>query len=262
MKLKLYIADVDAEHVERMRQCAERNGHFEIVGTSGNGREALRQIQECQPQLLVTDVQLPGLDGIMLLKDLQIMKQPPVSIVCTRFYSDECVSRACRYGASYFMYKPLDYNRIAEILLECWASRQRARAAVPGAERDVSSDIGRINLVRDIIRELGIPARLSGCQYLIESILMLDDNMALLRNLSKGLYAEIAERMDATPGGVERSVRSAIATAYARGTLNKSFAHCPTNKEFIEYLHRRVCDAATGRSAPPEDCYHSPSCGG
>ena len=253
MKLKLYIADVDAEHIEKMRQCATRSGRFEIVGTSGDGSRALKQIQSLKPHLLVTDVPLPGLDGIMLLKELQALKCQPVSIVCTRFYSDECVARACRYGARYFMYKPVDYNRIAEIMQECWADSQRSHQAITGRPQSALPNAEKINLAREIIRNLGIPAKLSGCQYLVESILRLDDNMALLRNLSKGLYAEIAKELDATPGGVERSMRSAISAAYARGNMSKYFERCPTNKEFIEFLHQQVNDTARARGTKAED---------
>ena len=106
--IKLYIADVDAGHVDMISQCVERSGKIRIVGRATDGNRALHDIGMYRPDVLVTDIQLPGLDGLTLLKDLQRVPYRPVSIVCTRFYSDLIVNKACRYGACHFMYKPID----------------------------------------------------------------------------------------------------------------------------------------------------------
>jgi len=46
--------------------------------------------------------------------------------------------------------------------------------------------------------------------------------------------------MDTTVSRIERSMRSAIAIAYDRGTLSQCFDHRPSNREFIEYLMNAV----------------------
>ena len=41
---------------------------FEVVGTADNGRSALEQIEKLQPDVLITDVKMPVMDGITLVK--------------------------------------------------------------------------------------------------------------------------------------------------------------------------------------------------
>ena len=84
-KIKLFIADANPEHIERVRHALAQSETLRIAGTSCDGRSALRQIVRLNPDALLTDIQLPGLDGISLLKELRYMKRPPVCIVCTRF---------------------------------------------------------------------------------------------------------------------------------------------------------------------------------
>jgi hypothetical protein len=79
-------------------------------------------------------------------------------------------------------------------------------------------------------------ARLDGAVYFIEAVACCRRDEMLLRNMSRGLYARLAERMNTTVSRIERSMRSAIAIAYSQGTLKRHFTHRPTNREFIEYL--------------------------
>lgn len=253
--IRLFIADVDSNHINRVRQAVQRHRQLEVVGSAGDGNEALEQIVSCRPDVLLTGIQLPGLDGIMLLKDLQSMAHPPISIICTKFYSEMCIARARSFGAAYFMYKPIDYGRIIEIILELYNNAQRAASGPGRPSLESHHADSRANAARSVIRQLGIPAKLSGSQYLIEAILRVNDNAALMRNLSKGLYAEIASRMDTTPSGVERSLRNAIATGYIRGELQKRFQSRPSNKEFLQYLLQCVDESL----APADDIFQEKS---
>ena len=82
-----------------------------------------------------------------------------------------------------------------------------------------------------------------GAAYCLEAAVYCHDDAMLLRNLSKGLYAQLAQRMGTTVSRIERSMRSAIGIAYDRGTLNRHFSHRPTNREFLEYLMNAVDQA-------------------
>ena len=55
---------------------------IEIVGTAGNGLEALDLIQKLEPDLVFLDVQMPGLDGFGVLKKLVERKTKVPHVVC------------------------------------------------------------------------------------------------------------------------------------------------------------------------------------
>ena len=198
--------------------------------------DALEILNRLKIDVLLTDIQLPGLDGIALLKETRRLQRSPSVIICTRFYSGASMEWAFRYGACYFLCKPVDYERLPELIVDC------ARADGASREERVDRDDTRAEGValRALLNQLGISPRLSGGVYLVESVSSLRKNQLLLRNLSRGLYAEVADRLNTTVPRVERSLRSAIASGYDRGAMKDVFSSRPTNREFIEYLLKAV----------------------
>lgn len=237
MSIRLFIADTDLNHIRHIERSVARCCDMRVVGTGANGAQVLRQLSMSPADLLITEVQLPGLDGILLLKDLQQLRVRPAAIVCTHFYSPMCVSRACASGADYFLYKPLDYNRLPEIIREC--HRARIAGSTDGAPRREQGP-GRAEIVQGLLRELGMPAKLTGSWYLSEAVLAAIEDPSLIRNLSKGLYARLADRSHSTPARLERALRNAIAAACARGELAERFGHRPSNRELLVYLMEQV----------------------
>ena len=115
---------------------------------------------------------------------------------------------------------------------------RRGLEALGGAERL------RGATVHKLLKDWGMPVRLDGAAYFIEAAVHCHGDALLLKNLSKGLYTQLSQRMDTTVSRIERSMRSAIAIAYDRGTLGQCFDHRPSNREFIEYLMNAVDQSA------------------
>ncbi len=235
-RIRLFIVDVDPVHTINVCKSIASISNIEIIGTEEDGSKALKRISALHPDVLLTDIQLPGLDGIGLLKEIQLLRHPPITIVCTRFYSDISLEYAYKHGAAYFLYKPVEYHMLPEIISECYKSfrNDSRRNTFPNDAQQIRlNDISRI---RNLLIQMSISPKLIGSLYMTESVLRLKENFLLIRNLSKGLYAEIAAQMNTTPSRIERSLRNAIATAYEHGTLRQYFKHRPTNKEFIQYI--------------------------
>ena len=238
-RIRLYIADMDARFVAGVRGAMNRVSGMEVVGSADSGRRALDDILRLKPDVLLTDIPLPELDGIALLREVRRLRRPPAVIVCTRFYSDASLHCACKYGASFFLCKPVELDSLPRLIGEC--DRIAGESALPDAERrDAPSGDDPAPAVRALLSELGIPARLSGSVCLIEAIRLLKQSPLLIKNLSQGLYAQIALRLDATVPRVERAIRCAVGVAYQRGGLSGRFPAKPSNRAFIEYLLRSL----------------------
>lgn len=250
-KIRLMVIDVDQEYTMNVCRCIAGKPNIEIICTETNGSTALNSIHRMKPDVVLTDVQLPGLDGIHLLKETHIMSNPPVFIFNTHFYSDYIIENAQRNGAAYFLYKPVDFHFLPNIIFECYHSlhTSQKQKQTYTSEKNNMQAIESARIHR-ILLDMGMPPRLIGCMYLIESIMMIHENRILLSNLSKGLYAEIGIKMNTSPSCIERSLRNAISIAYNRGGLTRYFSHRPTNKEFIEYLIH----------ATEEGCHRSQIC--
>lgn len=230
---KLYLADLDAQFMRSVRKAVSRNRSIEVVGQSGDGRKALEDVRRFQPDVLLTDIQLPGMDGLALLRETRRLRRPPSVIICTRFYPASCMDWCFRYGASYFLCKPIDFDRLPELILDCAAER------VPQPEESSAED-DSAESIRALLSDMGISSRLNGSAYLVNSVLFARENGLLMKNLSHGLYRELASRMNTTVSRVERSLRNAIGVGYERGSLKDRFPGKPTNRQFIEYLLRET----------------------
>jgi DNA-binding NtrC family response regulator len=97
-----------------------------VVETAADGFKALPKLQDFAPDLLLTDLRMPGMDGLELMRrDREI--DPEISAVVTTASSDiETAVSAMRQGASDYLAKPLNLDELA-IVLDRALERRRLR---------------------------------------------------------------------------------------------------------------------------------------
>ena len=108
------LADANEEFRTLVRGIIDETEEFTVVGSVGDGAEALRLARQEAPDLLLMDVLLPGLDGFGVLKQLRELERPPKVILISAFCRDSVVSEAVELGASYFMFKPVEENALLD----------------------------------------------------------------------------------------------------------------------------------------------------
>ena len=236
-KIKLIVADTDAEFTKRFKNAMEGHGDIDLLGIFEDGALAYEKIQKLKPDAVVFDLVLPGLDGISLLREIARMKRPPMAICCSQFYSPVALEITRNCGASYFIYKPADFKCMYDTIKGCYISFAQMRSMRLNDQQESRPDGLEIH---NYLVSLGIPSRLIGCSYLAEAVRLALKDISLTQNLSKGLYLEIARTMNTTPVCIERCIRNAIGTAYQSGKLGDRMMTCPSNKEFINYVLRTM----------------------
>lgn len=94
---------------------AERLG-LTIAGEASNGLEALELCKQLKPDILVTDIRMPGLNGLELIHELrQILSK--IRIVIVSGYNDfEYAKAAMKYGITDYLLKPVDENELTQVL--------------------------------------------------------------------------------------------------------------------------------------------------
>jgi DNA-binding NarL/FixJ family response regulator len=78
---------------------------LEVVGEAGDGAAALTSAERLAPDLVLMDVQMPGIDGLTATARLTAGPQPPKVLVLTTYHQDAYVFAALRAGASGFLLK-------------------------------------------------------------------------------------------------------------------------------------------------------------
>ncbi|APB73744.1 response regulator [Paenibacillus jamilae] len=82
---------------------------FEIVGEADNGEDALELISRIHPDLVITDIRMPVLDGLELIRSvLEQSTEHPAFIILSGYSDFAYAQQAIRYGVHDFMLKPID----------------------------------------------------------------------------------------------------------------------------------------------------------
>ena len=125
------IAVIDDEPLARSGVIAglARHDDVQIVGEYGDGHAALSGIGRCAPDVLLLDIQMPGLDGIALLQALEPPARPLVILLTAHA---EFAVPAFALEVLDYLLKPLDEERLADALARV-RRRLRISAPVPGA---------------------------------------------------------------------------------------------------------------------------------
>jgi two-component system chemotaxis response regulator CheB len=101
-------------------QILEKDDSIEVVGTAMDGSFGLKKIEDLKPQVVTLDLEMPGMNGIDMLK--QIMRRHPVPVIVVSSHSTEGASitlKALGLGAFDFVAKPKDVStRMPEIAAE------------------------------------------------------------------------------------------------------------------------------------------------
>jgi DNA-binding NarL/FixJ family response regulator len=87
-------------------------GDISVVGEAGTGEHAVQLARDAQPDVVVMDIRMPGMDGIEATRRVLTAPQPPHVLMLTTFDEDEYVYAALRAGASGFLVKDMALDDI------------------------------------------------------------------------------------------------------------------------------------------------------
>lgn len=91
---------------------------YEIVGETLNGEEALNLVGALAPDIIVTGLVLPGVDGLKIISDATRELPQTKVIVLSSISSDSLIKTAIERGASYYMTTPIDPQVLKERISE------------------------------------------------------------------------------------------------------------------------------------------------
>ncbi|OLB14336.1 MAG: response regulator [Gammaproteobacteria bacterium 13_2_20CM_66_19] len=115
--LKLMIVD-DSNIMRRRIERSQRFEQLELVGTAGNGLEALELFKKTDPDVVTMDITMPQMDGIECIARLVAMK-PAVRILVVSALADKATAvEAMERGANGFLNKPFTDRQLNEAIAE------------------------------------------------------------------------------------------------------------------------------------------------
>lgn len=112
--MKVLIVDDEQPARARLRQLLEDEPAYEVAGEAENGSDALRLAAEVQPDIVLLDIRMPGLDGIETAHHLNAMENPPAIVFATAY--DEYAIDAFDARAVGYVLKPVRRSRLTAAL--------------------------------------------------------------------------------------------------------------------------------------------------
>lgn len=89
---------------------------LEVVGTARNGDGALKLAAEHSPDMIVSDIRMPGMDGLTLMREVLSESPKRIFIVISGYGEFEYAREALRQGAFDYLLKPIDHDELTGML--------------------------------------------------------------------------------------------------------------------------------------------------
>ncbi len=114
---RILLAD-DEEEVRKaiIRKIDWENIGFQVVGDADNGEEALEKIEQLKPDVVMTDIRMPYMDGLTLTARIR-QKYPSIKVLIFSGYDDfEYAQQAIKLNVTEYILKPVNVEELTEIL--------------------------------------------------------------------------------------------------------------------------------------------------
>ena len=179
---RILIVDDHAVVRRGVRALLEGHDGWEVCGEATNGHEAIAKVIELEPDLVVLDVSLPGLNGLEATP--QILKASPNTevLVLTMHHSDELVRQVLRSGAKGYVlksdadhslveaiesvrqHKPFVTNAVTEFALDSFLKGDTGESEVPKVpttprERQIIQLVAESRSSKEVAATLGISVK-------------------------------------------------------------------------------------------------------
>ncbi len=142
MTLRVLIVDDEPPARELLRSMLQEIEGFEVAAEAENGRRALEIYDSLQPDIVLLDVRMPGIDGLEVARQLATLPEPPAVIFITAF--DEYAMQAFESEAIAYLLKPIRAEKLRTTLAKAGrlSRPQLQQVATAARENPRRSHIG------------------------------------------------------------------------------------------------------------------------
>ena len=134
MSAHILLVEDEANMVRTLSRILERAGY--VVATAANGKEALAILDRDVIDVLITDLNMPVMDGMALLRAMQELVSRPATVVLTGYGTIQSAVDAMKLGASDYLIKPCNPDEL-KIVIERQLELRSLRREVTNLKREV-----------------------------------------------------------------------------------------------------------------------------
>ena len=110
--MRLFIADDSMLILERLKTMFSELPEIEIIGEARDGIGTIENVRKLNPDVVVLDIKMPGVDGIDVLKDIKNNYQNIKVIMLTNYPYPQYRRKCMELGADYFFKKSTEFENV------------------------------------------------------------------------------------------------------------------------------------------------------
>ncbi|MDP8245655.1 MAG: response regulator [Candidatus Hinthialibacter antarcticus] len=118
--LSIMVVEDEEELRENLTDLLEFKGH--AVTSCSDGEQAVAQFERVNPQLVLLDIQLPGINGLEVLRTIKAQNRNTPVVIVSASSAPSVIQEAKSAGAYKIILKPYDHNDILRVIDEITAS--------------------------------------------------------------------------------------------------------------------------------------------
>jgi len=199
------VEDLD-EVREGLKNFISLNTEFFVVGAFKSGEEALSKLPELSPDIVIMDINLPGMNGIECIRQVKDQSPSTQFMMFTVYENDEKVFEALKAGASGYLLKNTGLLQIVESVKELHEGGSPMSA----------------NIARKLVNVFHQPSKESSPVDVLSN-----RENEILQLLAKGLlYKEIADQLQISTGTVRQHIHKIYEKLHVQNrteAINKAF---------------------------------------
>jgi DNA-binding NarL/FixJ family response regulator len=104
-KYRIFIAEDHTIVREGLRSLVSCNPEFEVVGEAEDGREAIRGVEQCKPDLILMDLSMPRMNGLEAIRDIRRVSPVTKILILTIHKTEEYILPVLKAGAHGYVLK-------------------------------------------------------------------------------------------------------------------------------------------------------------
>jgi two-component system nitrate/nitrite response regulator NarL len=117
MSVRVLLVDDHTLFRKGLAELLERNAQISVAGVTGSAEEARRLLEELKPDVMVTDLHMQPVDGLSLLRQLQLEGNHVPVLVLTVSNAEEDLANVLRAGARGYLLKDMEPDDVADAIV-------------------------------------------------------------------------------------------------------------------------------------------------
>jgi DNA-binding NarL/FixJ family response regulator len=117
-KIRVYVVEDQPKLLKNILKLLSKPQEIEVVGSAMTGEQALAELEKAQPEVLLLDLGLPGIDGIEVTARVRAAHPKIEVLIFTVFDEEDKVLGAVRAGAGGYLLKGAPVEKIVEAIVE------------------------------------------------------------------------------------------------------------------------------------------------